>query len=73
MRRIPSGPLLKNASPSERSTGSNQRLIKDEIDIPESRGDIDAQKEGFGINCFGFCGWKYTPLQTSGISNMFFE
>jgi len=43
MRRIPSGPLLKNASPSERSTGSNQRLKKDEIYIPESRGDIDAQ------------------------------
>ena len=39
MRRIPSGPLLKNASPSERSTGSNQRLKKDEIYIPESRGD----------------------------------
>ena len=49
MRRIPLGSLLKNASPSERSTGSNQRLKKDEIDIPESRGDIDAQKEGFGI------------------------
>jgi hypothetical protein len=50
MRRIPSGPLLKNASPSERSTGSNKRIKKDEIGIPESRGDIDAQKEGFGID-----------------------
>jgi hypothetical protein len=68
MRRIPLGPLLKNVPPSERSSGSNQRLQKDEIDIPERRGDIDAQ----GIVLDVVVGGN-PHLETSRTANMFLK